>query len=206
MAQKHPDDREILQNQLQEANQRGDEFLTELINLRGLRNTLVARIAHLEATLASMALEIELARDILPVISPPKWIDEFDLLSGRKRGSLQECHDWASRASVVWSKIDELSSDSKRQLEEASWATLRDSRMSTTASYSVTPLVLEVVAILKQAPEITQANLFELATTDFQTFALWLDIVERSGRGKYLQLRDRAEQLQNGVYDSVEAL
>jgi len=172
---------------LEKATRRGNEFLAELIPLRRLRKELVARNEALEA-------RIDLALEIIPLIDPPDWIDVyvlFPVVEKQQENYPQTCHAWAARAVQTWTSVDALSTDSRRSLEEACWATLRD---GTSAAYTATPLLSDTVKLLETMPKVITVNPFELTSGDFQKFALWLDIVERMG-SNYWQLRSRAANL-----------
>ena len=98
------------------------------------------------------------------------------------------------RGARVWASVDALSADAKRTLEEACLATTQALNQEA-AAYSVTPLLTDVVSLVREAPDIIQVNLFDLKSGDFESFALWLDVVERMGRDRYLRVRDDARKL-----------
>ena len=178
-----------LQNQLQQANERGDKFLQELIPLRGLRNQLEAR----NRTLESLVI---VAHEVLLLIWPPSWINEFQFSLTAEGADVRAIHQWASAAALNWSSIDALSADSKRNLEEACLVAMGKASGSDYAkTYSSTPLLQETVRLLKEVPNIIQVNLFELKSNDFQKLALWLDMVNRMGFEQYLRLRALSSNL-----------
>ena len=195
-----------LRDELEKVRQERNAFVSELINLRGQLKRLILRNGQIEP-------QLKLALEIIPLMAPPEWINEYGLVLDPRDTSVSRdhvkyrriFHDWTVSAIQTWESIDALSTDSKRGLEEACRATLRDDTGAGTHAYATTPLLTETVRLLRTTPDIIKINLFELRSADLQKFALWLDIFERLGRERYFRLREHAGNLLAQPLDPPDA-
>jgi len=163
-----------------ETNGRYERQISELEEERRVQRQevrrLTAELDNIRTHLGALRGEALSVLDALRATKPPlvKQLEPFLLLAP---GTLNSYAAWSRSASRVWAKIDQLSAQSRRALEEACHSHAHDDVPTAPREdgEANTPLFQETISLLRAKPSELAVNVFDLRTGDLEQLGHWFD-------------------------------
>lgn len=177
---------------------------SQAAELRTLKSAIRDANAHLDALRGDAVQLLEAVRST----KPPRLLypEAFLLLAP---GVLRAYAEWARDAGSLWLRIDQLSLQSRRALEEATLA-FREIGTSDVQNHSGdTPLLREVISVLRERPPELGLNLFDFSSYDFDELSQWFDTLARFSSAYVVRVSEvedemRREKARSATIDLTE--